>query len=108
MFNKDAASDSYSRSVFSLLDLTGNLGGLFEILQITGSLIVVYFSRDLLLYSLLSKLYQVYQPNSENIMPLNVLKASDVHVTAPDDKSIDNSSIGLHPTSKAFKSKVTF
>lgn len=58
-FVKDAVINTYERSVFSVLDFTGNLGGLFEVLEITGSIIVGLFSSKLFFYSFLSRLYQV-------------------------------------------------
>jgi hypothetical protein len=103
---KDPATDTYERSVFSILDLFGNLGGLFEILQITGSLIVGYFSRDLLLYSILSKLYQVNQPNSVKIMPKTVLEKINIDA-AVIEENIDNSGIGINPSLVASEVKVT-
>ena len=67
-FARDEISMEYSRSVFTFLDLTGNLGGLFEILEIAGSLIVAVFAHKIFLYSLLSRLYQIdtYEPEENN------------------------------------------
>ncbi|CAI2382333.1 unnamed protein product [Moneuplotes crassus] len=61
-FVKDAASKSYERSVFSFMEVTGNIGGLFEILSIAGGFIVGAFSGRMFLFSILSKLYQVDSP----------------------------------------------
>jgi hypothetical protein len=58
-FVKDQVSESYSRSVFGFLDLTGNMGGVFGILQTAGSFIVSIFAGKIFLYSMLSRLYQV-------------------------------------------------
>jgi hypothetical protein len=58
-FTKDQFSEAYERSVFSFFDLTGNLGGLFEILELSGSLFVGFFAGKIFLYSILSRLYQV-------------------------------------------------
>jgi hypothetical protein len=58
-FVKDQVSETYSRSVFGFLDLTGNMGGVFGILQTAGSFIVSIFAGKIFLYSMLSRLYQV-------------------------------------------------
>lgn len=58
-FVKDQATDSYERSVFGVLDLTGNLGGLFEVLSILGSFVVGFFADRIFLYTFLSKLYHI-------------------------------------------------
>mmetsp|Transcript_33143 Transcript_33143/g.32520 ORF Transcript_33143/g.32520 Transcript_33143/m.32520 type:complete len:197 (-) Transcript_33143:574-1164(-) len=58
-FVKDAASKSYERTVFSFMEVTGNIGGLFEILQIAGGFIVGIFSGRLFTFSMLSSLYHV-------------------------------------------------
>jgi len=58
-FYKDPVVQSYERSVFSFLDLTGNLGGLFEVLQIVGSFMVGLFAGKTFLFSIISHLYQV-------------------------------------------------
>ena len=65
-FVKDTKSKSFERSVFGFFEVTGNIGGLFEILEITGGLIVGLFSGKLFLYSILPKLYHIDQPNGEN------------------------------------------
>jgi hypothetical protein len=66
-FTKDQQVQSYERSVFGLLALTGNLGGLFEVLERTGALLVSFFSAKIFLFSLFSSLYQVdtYKPSKQ-------------------------------------------
>ncbi|CAI2363674.1 unnamed protein product [Moneuplotes crassus] len=58
-FVKDAQSKFYERRVFSLLEVTGNIGGLFEILEKTGAILVSLFSGKVFIFSILSKLYHV-------------------------------------------------
>jgi hypothetical protein len=103
-FRKDAESDSYSRSVFSILDLFGNIGGVFEILQVTGGLIVGYFSRDLFLYSILTKLYQVNRPNSDR--PFTMMVPNVINANVPVSKEIDNSDVSNEPKSSVKTSKM--
>lgn len=64
VFAIDAEEDSYSRSVFTFLDLTGQVGGLQEIFNIAGALIVGFFTEKLLSLSLVSQLY-TYQSSSK-------------------------------------------
>ncbi|CAI2361436.1 unnamed protein product [Moneuplotes crassus] len=54
---QDNTIDLYERRVYSFLDLTGQLGGFFEILVIFGGLFVNYFSTKLYNYSLFNQLY---------------------------------------------------
>ena len=72
-FVKDTKSKSFERSVFGFLEVTGNIGGLFEILEITGGLIVGLFSGKLFLYSILPKLYHIDQPTGENCKNLKLV-----------------------------------
>ena len=58
-FYKDYGYKHYERSVFSILDLTGKLGGVNEVFEITGSLIVAFFADRLFFYSIISSLFQV-------------------------------------------------
>ena len=58
-FYKDSTSKSYERQVFGILDVFGNIGGVKEILEIAGALIVGLFSRKIFIFTLLSSLYQV-------------------------------------------------
>ena len=49
--------------MFGLLDLFGNVGGVNEILELTGALIVGLFSGKVFLFSVISSLYQVDSVN---------------------------------------------
>jgi len=63
---KDGSSKSYERKVFNFMEVTGNIGGLFEIMQIGGGFFVGLFSGKLFLFSILSKLYHVEEPNNDS------------------------------------------
>ena len=58
-FAKDPQTDTYQRTVFSVLDFFGNIGGLNEVLERIGELIVAIFAERLFTYSIVSNLYQV-------------------------------------------------
>ena len=58
-FYKDPKSYNYERTVFSFLDCWGLIGGVNEILEIWGKLIVSLFSGKIFAFSILSALYQV-------------------------------------------------
>ena len=51
--------NSYTRSVYSVLNFSGDLGGINELLTLVGSIIVGFFSSHIFIYSILSSLYQV-------------------------------------------------
>ena len=61
-FVKDSASKSYDRAVFNFMEVTGNIGGLFEILGIAGGIFVGLFSGRVFLFSILPKLYHIEDP----------------------------------------------
>ncbi|CAI2363146.1 unnamed protein product [Moneuplotes crassus] len=55
--SQDSIVDSYERRVYSILDLSGQLGGFFEVLAIFGGALVHYFASQMCSYSLFSQLY---------------------------------------------------
>ena len=63
-FVKDDTSISYERGVFTILEVIGNIGGLMGIFTVAGSIIVGMFSGKVFLYSILSKMYQVEEPEN--------------------------------------------
>lgn len=63
----DPEEGSYERRVYSLLDMTGQLGGLYEIFEVFGGIIVGFFTERLLMFSLMSRLYQVEKPANPNV-----------------------------------------
>ena len=62
----DAEEGSYERRVYSLLDMTGQLGGLYEIFEVLGGILVGFFSERLLMLSLMSRLYQIEKPLNDD------------------------------------------
>ena len=58
-FFKSNQSQKIERSVFTLLDLLGLIGGVFEIFSIIGGILVYTFADRIFHYSILSNLYQV-------------------------------------------------
>ena len=57
----EAREDTYERTVFSVFDFTGLVGGVFEIFEILGGVIVGFFAHKLFMFSVLSNLYQVHK-----------------------------------------------
>jgi hypothetical protein len=55
----DSTQNFYERKVYNVFDFTGQIGGLYEILAIFGSIFVAFFSEKILMLSLISDLYQV-------------------------------------------------
>ena len=85
----DAREDTYQRTVFSVFDYTGLIGGVFELLQVFGTFFVGYFTNNWFLFCVLSNLYQIdnkseNQTNSENCTQRNVSEDSKEH---PGDES---------------------
>ena len=68
IFHIDPQTDSYNRSVYTFLDLTGQVGGFYEILEIMGSFFVGIFAEKLLSLSLVSNLYTYrINKNADNL-----------------------------------------
>lgn len=55
----DDKSSTFYRQVYSFLDLTGQIGGVNEVLMILGTILTGLFTETLFNYSILSSLYQV-------------------------------------------------
>ena len=68
IFVKDYNYDSYERQVFSVLELIGSLGGLFEIFSIIGGLFAGVFTKMLFNYSIIQSLYHVDTLSSKSQM----------------------------------------
>ncbi|CAI2377012.1 unnamed protein product [Moneuplotes crassus] len=62
-FVKDEATKSFERTVFSFMEAFGNIGGLFEIIEIAGGFFVGVFSGRMFLFTILSHLYQIEAPD---------------------------------------------
>ena len=90
-FAKDPRTDSYDRSVFSLLDALGNIGGLNEVLQVSRGLIVSIFSGRMFFYSILSSLYQIDPTNK------NEIDSSNVHSEISAIQNDQSQTININP-----------
>ena len=55
----ESREDTYERTVFSVFDYTGLIGGVFEIFEILGGFVVGYFTKNLFMFYILSNLYRV-------------------------------------------------
>ena len=55
----EAREDTYERTVFSVFDYTGLIGGVFEIFEVVGGIFVGYFTKNWFMFCILSSLYQV-------------------------------------------------
>ena len=80
----DAREDTYQRTVFSVFDYTGLIGGVFELLQVFGTFFVGYFAKNWFLFCVLSNLYQIDnkgedQTNSGNCTQRNESEDSKEH-----------------------------
>ena len=64
-FEKSNKKQSISRSVFTILDLFGLIGGILEVLSISGGLFVAIFADRLLNYTILANLYHVDTTTSQ-------------------------------------------
>lgn len=76
-FVKDKESQAFERVVASILDVTGNLGGWFEIMEVAGGMAVGLFSGRLFLFSILSHLYHITDPLETSIfclIPRKIIK----------------------------------
>ena len=70
--NMDPRSLHFERTVYSFLAFTGDLGGVFEILEILGTFVVYFLTSKLFMYSVLSNLYQV--DNSQTGTPGTLIR----------------------------------
>jgi hypothetical protein len=64
-FRLDSINHNYERRVFSLSDMMGLIGGVFEVLLVTGSFLVGFISRKMFSAAILNKLYCVDDINQE-------------------------------------------
>ena len=113
LLRMEAREDTYERTVFSFFDLTGLVGGVFEILEVVGSILVTFFTHKLFMFSMLNDLYQVQKIDSNHefskVIPktkeLRTIKRSaktawkmyeENKIPNTDDKGLDYSSNGLN------------
>ena len=114
--NMEAREDTYERTVFSFFDLTGLVGGVFEILELAGGLFVSFFAHKLFMFSMLNDLYQVEKIDSNHGFSKVIPKTKELKVVkkrtkcdyrvyeetkAPEiaDKNIDYSNAQLNSSS---------
>ena len=82
-FIKDYNYDSIELQVFSVLELIGSLGGLFEIFTLVGGLLVGIVAKMLFNYSMIQSLYHVDTLKSKNqISNTDVHNASDKRINS--------------------------
>ena len=77
IFHIDPQTDSYNRSVYTFLDMTGQVGGFYEILEILGSFFVGIFAEKLLNLSLISNLYTYRTNPDSNSLNKTIPKMND-------------------------------
>ena len=63
----EAREDTYERTVFSIFDYTGLIGGVFEIFEVFGTLVVGYFTKKWFMFWVLSSLYQVKRDSGDSM-----------------------------------------
>ena len=63
---QDPAQEEYERRVYSIFDLTGQLGGVYEILLITGGFLTSSFWSKIYLCSVFSCLYYTEEDANED------------------------------------------
>lgn len=62
----DPQKDYYTRTVFSFLDLFGQLGGVFELMCIWMGLIVWFFAKNVMFFSIFKRLYHIEREEDNN------------------------------------------
>ena len=81
----DPQIDEYQRTVYSFLDMFGFIGGIFELLSMTGYIVVNFFIKRSYYSSIISKIYHIeseqnresfnsLSKNQENYHVLNQFK----------------------------------
>lgn len=68
----DFQEDYYQRDVYTFLDMTGQIGGVFQIFDIIGVFIIGTVANRLFLFSIISKLYLIKRSDSSD--KLNSIK----------------------------------
>jgi hypothetical protein len=62
----DKSFNIFEQTVTTVADLLGNLGGIYEVLLIFGSLCIGIFSERLFVSSIIEKIYQIDKDRDEN------------------------------------------
>ena len=98
----DPTQQLYSRTIYSFLAFSGDLGGVFQILEVVGGIIVSFLANKLFVYSILSKIYQVdgndltNKENKTTIYPFQTKKVSEDLSKQNNMKIIENSDGNTH------------
>ena len=78
--------NTYSRSVFTIMDLFGNVGGIYGLLQSIWGIIVGMVSTQIMLSSVFRRLYYTNKVNFENIF-IKVMDRSKKIAQMPEEES---------------------
>ena len=111
VLSMDANYDQYERSVFTVFDFTGQIGGLYEVFEAIGRIFIGFLSGKIFLLSIISSLYHVHTPSevSDEDRFNDVTKASKVGVKPVLNMlrraSHENKSLGLAVNQKQEESK---
>ena len=91
-FKLDKVTEEYERIVYSLLDMFGYIGGLYDFLSLIGFLFVSGFQNKLYYNEIFSKLYQVEKVDTKDD---NKSKIDDILFGAQMNKTIQNTSVNI-------------
>ena len=93
---QDPIIDQYERNIFTFLEMTGQLGGLFEILKAFSSLLIGWIIQKFFTLSILKNLYYIERTSKDK---------DDKHLNLNHKISIQNR-IGVNQTEMADEMKV--
>ena len=78
----------YERKVFSLLEMFGQMGGVYEVIRLTFELFVAFFAKRLMMYTLFSHIYY-----TEDHPPNNSGANSQTHSPVYPKETVNNTNI---------------
>ena len=78
----------YERKVFSLLEMFGQMGGVYEVIRLMFELFVAFFAKRLMMYTLFSHIYY-----TEDHLPNNSGANSQNHSPIYPKEAVNNSNI---------------
>ena len=70
---------NYERKVYSLLDMFGQIGGVYEIIRLIFEILVGFFAKRIMMYTLFSYIYYVEDKNIKNVSAINELNQPIVY-----------------------------
>ena len=109
-FRLDTKHHTYERRVFAFSDMMGLIGGVFEVLMISGGFLVGSFSSKMYNASILNKLYQTEKLPQKEI-PLNSRLDTPMDMrnkVSPDDRNIPNHSFSIKTDNFRTKNSIDF